>query len=199
MAALLAAAFIGTMSCGGTSTLVSITVMPSNSSVVNGSTMQFIATATFSNGMTISPWSVVNWSSSNAGVATIATNGAVTTVSPGMTVITATDVQHPELFSQATLTVTNMPLVALSAAADNPVLARGATTQMRAAGTYADGTSNDLTSSVIWSSSNAGVASISNTQGSNGLVTTFSAGTITITAIELFTGISAETVLIVTP
>jgi uncharacterized protein YjdB len=175
-------------------------VSPSDRIVVSGSQMLFIATAKFSNGMIVSPWSVVNWSSSNTGVATIEANGVVTTVNPGMTGITATDMQHPDIFSRATLTVTNVPLVALVVtAAANPVIARGSTEQMNAEGIYADGTRNDMTSSVIWSSSNAGFASISNIQGSNGLVTAIAAGTVSITAIELLTGISAETVLIVTP
>jgi hypothetical protein len=199
IAVVLAAVIVGVLSCGSTATIVSITVIPSDRIIVNGSMVQFIALARFSNGMIISPWSVVNWSSSDTQVATIGSNGVVLAVSPGATQITATDMQHPTLFSQATLTVTNMPLVALVVTAASPVMARGATEQLTAEGVYANGDTNVMTSSVIWSSSNAGVASLSNVQGSNGLVTGIAAGTVTITATELQTGIAAQTVLVITP
>jgi uncharacterized protein YjdB len=199
IAVVLAAVIVGVLSCGSTATIVSITVIPSDRIIVNGSMVQFIALATFSNGMTISPWSVVNWSSTDTQVATIGANGVVLAVSPGATQITATDMQHPTLSSRATLTVTNMPLVALVVTAANPVMARGTTEQLTAEGIYANGDRNGMTSSVIWSTSNAGIASVSNVQGSHGLVTAIAAGTVTITATELQTGIAAQTVLVITP
>ena len=200
MAALLCVTAFGPLSCGGNnSTIVSIVVRPADPIAVSGSTVLFTATATFSNGMTIAPWQTVTWSSSDTAVASINTSGAATTVAPGTAVITATDIQHPEITSSATLTVTNMPLAALSVSAANPVILHGTTTQVTAEGIYADGSRNTVTSSMLWVSSNTGVATISNTQGSNGLVTAVAAGTVTITAIDPLTGISAVTIIIVTP
>ena len=200
MAALLCVTAFGPLSCGGNnSTIVSIVVRPADPIAVSGSTVLFTATATFSNGMTIAPWQTVTWSSSDTAVASINTSGAATTVAPGTAVITATDIQHPEITSSATLAVTNMPLAALSVSAEKPVILHGTTTQVTAEGIYADGSRNNVTSSMLWVSSNAGVATISNTQGSNGLVTAVAAGTVTITAIDPLTGISAVTIIIVTP
>ena len=63
-----------------------------------------------------------------------------------------------------------------------PSVAIGSAQQFTATGTYSDGTTNNLTASATWSSSNAGVATISNTSGSQGLATGAALGTTTITA-----------------
>lgn len=60
------------------------------------------------------------------------------------------------------------------------------TQQFTATGTYNDGTNNNVTTSATWSSSNAGVATISNTSGSQGLATASALGSTTITATEGF-------------
>jgi len=61
-------------------------------------------------------------------------------------------------------------------------VAPGNTQQFTATGTYNDGTNNNVTTSAIWSSSNTGVATISNTSGSQGLATAAALGSTTITA-----------------
>ncbi len=61
-------------------------------------------------------------------------------------------------------------------------VAIGSTLQFAATGTYSDGTNNDVTTSATWSSSNTGVATISNTSGSQGLAIAATPGTTTITA-----------------
>lgn len=64
----------------------------------------------------------------------------------------------------------------------SPSIAPGTTEQFTATGTYSDYTIKNITTSVTWSSSDTTVATISNTAGSNGLVTSSGAGTTTITA-----------------
>ncbi|MGA9544231.1 MAG: choice-of-anchor D domain-containing protein, partial [Candidatus Sulfotelmatobacter sp.] len=61
-------------------------------------------------------------------------------------------------------------------------VAVGSTQQFTATGTYNNGTSNNITASAIWSSSNTSVATISNTSGSQGLATGVVVGASTITA-----------------
>ena len=61
-------------------------------------------------------------------------------------------------------------------------VAPGNTQQFTATGTYNDGTNNNVTATATWSSSNTGVATISNTSGSQGLATGVALGTTTITA-----------------
>ncbi|HKE93983.1 MAG TPA: Ig-like domain-containing protein, partial [Povalibacter sp.] len=70
-------------------TLTSIAVTPGNSSAVAGTTVQFGATGTYSNGTTQS-LGTVTWTSSAAGVATINASGLATGTGPGSATITAT-------------------------------------------------------------------------------------------------------------
>ncbi|MDP2645520.1 MAG: Ig-like domain-containing protein, partial [Desulfobacterales bacterium] len=64
----------------------------------------------------------------------------------------------------------------------DPTIPIGLMQQFTATGTYSDGTTRDLTTSVTWSSSNTGTATVSNIPGSNGLATSVAAGSTTITA-----------------
>jgi hypothetical protein len=62
----------------------------------------------------------------------------------------------------------------------------GGAQQFTATGTYSDGTNNNLTASATWSSSNTGVAAISNASGSQGHATGAARGTTTISAIVTY-------------
>jgi uncharacterized protein YjdB len=74
----------------------------------------------------------------------------------------------------------NVPIVLTSIAITptNPVLTVGATVQFGAYGTYDDGSTQNITSSVAWTSSDAAVATIS----PGGLASGISPGTSTIEA-----------------
>jgi hypothetical protein len=98
-------------------TLVSIAVTPANPSIAAaGSTQQFTATGTYSNGSTQGLTTAVTWSSSSIGVAAISnaagSHGLATAVVAGSTTITATS---GSIAGTATLTVTSggsaVPLV----------------------------------------------------------------------------------------
>jgi len=71
-------------------TLVSLEVTPAGISIASGNTQQFIATGTYSDGSTKSVSSLVSWSSSNAGVATVNSSGLATANSGGSSTISAT-------------------------------------------------------------------------------------------------------------
>jgi hypothetical protein len=73
----------------------------------------------------------------------------------------------------------------------NPAANVGTSVQLTAEGTYSDGTQRFLTSSVSWSSSNPGVAMISNTLGQSGLTAAIGSGSTTITA--TLQGVTATT------
>jgi trimeric autotransporter adhesin len=70
-------------------TLVSIAVTPANSSIVQGTTQQFTATGTFSNGST-QVLSGVTWSSSQSMEASISATGLASALAVGSPMITAT-------------------------------------------------------------------------------------------------------------
>ena len=79
----------------------------------------------------------------------------------------------------------------------NPSIAKGTTKQFTATGTFTDNTTQNLTTAVTWGSSAASVAAISNALGSNGLATSVSTGSITITAVS--GNITGSSTLTVTP
>jgi Bacterial Ig-like domain (group 2) len=195
-------ASLGLMSCLHGGSISSIRVTPANVSMANGTTQQFIATAIFTDGTTLNWTSAVDWSSSDTGVATITNtpgaigNGNVTSIAAGTAIITATDLTN-NLSGTATVTVNSSVLITVTPADQR--IANGTTQQFTAVETFRDGTTLDLTTLVFWSSSNTGVATISNTSGSNGLATTVAAGTTSITATDLITNITGTTTLTVTP
>ena len=87
-------------------------------------------------------------------------------------------------------------LVSLALQPVNPSLAGGGVQQFTATGTYSDGSTQDLTVSASWTSSNIAVTTISNATGTNGRATAVAAGTATITATVGV--VSASTTLTVT-
>jgi Bacterial Ig-like domain (group 2) len=143
-------------------TLVSIAVKPANPSIATGGTEQFSATGTFSDNSTQNLTSTATWSSQTTSVATIAAGGLATAVGTGMSKIQATS---GGVSGSSTLTVTsgNASLQVLVVSPQNPVIAdNGATQQFTATGHFSDGSTQNLTSSATWTSSNTGsVASVS--------------------------------------
>jgi uncharacterized protein YjdB len=77
------------------------------------------------------------------------------------------------------LTVTLAILESITVTPANPSIAIGLTMQFTATGTYTDGTSQDITTSVNWTSGTTGVATIIN---ASGLATAVAVGTSVITA-----------------
>jgi len=178
-------------------TLVVIDLTPANSSIANGLTQQFVAVGVYTDNSVHDISAAVTWSSSVAAAATISnapgSNGMITTAGAGSTMITAA---LGGVSASTTLTVTSATLVSIDVTPANPSIADGLTDALQATGVYTDHSTHDLTSSVTWSSSVAGIASVSNVPGSNGLATTLSPGSTTITA--TFGGISGSTGLTVT-
>jgi hypothetical protein len=166
-------------------TLISIAITPTNPSIVNGTSQQFIATGTFSDNTTQDLTTSVTWNSSSSDIAAVSnedgSNGLATSVSAGSTTITATS---GNISGSTSLDVTAATLVSIAVTPTNPNIALGATAQFTATGTYDNGSTQNLTTSVTWESSSTSVASISNAAGSKGLATPAATGSSTITAIS---------------
>ena len=162
-------------------TLSSIAVTPNTTTVALGVTQQYIATGTFSDGTSLNITSSVSWTSSDASVATISASGVATPVAAGNTNIKASlnNVTSPAVSLTVSSTTLNSISVTSTTGFSTPL---GVQTQLTATGNFSDGTTQDLTSQVTWSSSSANVATVSNVSGSNGLVIPVSIGTTNITA-----------------
>ncbi len=157
-------------------TLTGVSVTPANPTVANGSTQQFTATGTYSDGSTADLTGTVTWTSSDPTVATVDASGLLTAVAPGTVTVTATS---GSVSGATTATVPAPPvLTGISVTPANPTVPKGTTRQFLATGAYSDGSSADLTASVTWSSSKAAVATID----SSGLLSAVHPGTTTVTA-----------------
>jgi uncharacterized protein YjdB len=169
--------------------LVSISLTPAVASVAAGDTQQFTATGLYSDLSTQNLTSSVTWSSSITSAATVSSGGLATGVSDGVTTITATS---GLISSTAALTVLPAELVSISVTPAVASIAAGDTQQYTATGLYSDLSTQNLTSSVTWSSSITSAATVS----SGGLATGVSDGVTTITATSgLISGTAALTVL----
>ena len=94
------------------------------------------------------------------------------------------------------MTVTDATLVSIEVSPAAPSIANGLTQQFTATGRYTDNSTQDLTTQVTWSSSDAAVATVSNAAGSNGLATTAGVGSTTVSATS--GDVSGDTTLTVT-
>jgi trimeric autotransporter adhesin len=170
-------------------TLKSIEVSPANSTLPVNTTQQFSAVGSYSDGSSRDLTAQVSWSSSTIGSATVSTSGLVTGVGGGSATITAT---LNSVSGSTSVTVSAPTITAISVAPGDVTLPLAVSEQYTASAIYSDGSVQDLVSGVTWSSSSATVASVD----SNGLATTLSAGTATITAtVGSFTDSSTITVV----
>ena len=148
-------------------------------SLAVGSTKQFTAMATYSDGSLQDVTLHATWSSSDTSIATVSTFGLITAVTDGNTDITAS---LAGITSAPVNVVTYIPGPKLSSiAVSRSVIASlvvGGTQQFKATGTISDGTVEDITSQVTWTSSNPTIATISAT----GLATGIAPGKTSITA-----------------
>ena len=164
-------------------TLVSIDVSPATPSVANGLTQQFTATGHFTDDSTQDLTTQVTWASSDGAVATVSnaasSNGLATTMDVGSTTVSATS---GGVTGDTVLTVIDATLVSIEVLPATPSVASGLTQQFTAIGHFTEDSTQDLTTQVIWGSWNSAVATVSNDPGSNGLATTTTAGSTTVSA-----------------
>ena len=151
----------------GTSTTATVELRAANGSVVSGRSVQ--------------------WSSSATTVATVSSAGAITAVSPGSTIISASSEGQT---GTVTLVVLPVPVSSVVVAGVSTITA-GATTQLSALLRAANGTELQGRS-VAWGTSNASIAIVS----ASGMVTAIAPGTTTISvSSEGATGTATLTVL----
>lgn len=155
--------------------IVALSISPLNSVVLPSGTQQYTATATYGNNTTGDATSVVTWSSSVSNIATISATGLATAgTTLGTTTITA---KSGSVIANTGLTVSNQTVTSVTVAPSSVSLISGATQQLSATANLSNNTTQIVTSSATWKSSDTTVATVS-----AGLVTAVSSGTATITA-----------------
>jgi uncharacterized protein YjdB len=151
--------------------LTSITVSPASAKIAHGTTQQFIATGDYNDKTTSDVSSQVTWNSSQPAAATVSTSpgtqGLATGVAPGSTNITAT--LGTLSSAPAALTVSNANLVSLAVTPGTPTVPLATTQQLVATGTFDDGTNQNISGTVLWTSSDVSVARASATGSVSGV------------------------------
>jgi hypothetical protein len=174
-------------------TLTRIEVTPAHPSLPTGTMQPLTATGVFSNSTTRDLTSQVSWTSDAAAHATVSGAGIVAGVAPGTATITAT---QAGISGATTVTVTDAVLTSIGLTPTAPSVPAGRSVQFTVTGTFSDATTLDVTEQATWASDTPGVATVSDTGGSRGLVEAHAAGTAMIAA--TLGGMTAETRLTVT-
>jgi trimeric autotransporter adhesin len=176
-------------------TLIAISVLPQNSTQLEGSTRAYSAIGVFSDGSTQNITAQVDWSSSDPAVVRVSTTGttrgAGTASGPGSATVSAQAANGVTGTSAVQVLGNSTSLVAIAVAPDPATVGVGNVIALKATGAFTDGSTADITAAVTWSSAAPGIAVVSNATGANGTVTGLQAGATTVTATAANSSISA--------
>ncbi len=164
--------------------VASIAVAPASAAIVHGATQQFTATGTLTGGAKQDLTTWATWTSSDPLVATVSnasgSKGLAVSVNPGATQIAAAF--DGVTSGSVALTVSPAALTSIAVTPASASVALGARQQFTAIGTYSDSSTQDITASATWFSSNTAVATVDNLTGPKGLASTIATGTTIVTA-----------------
>jgi uncharacterized protein YjdB len=178
--------------------LVDVTITPDKASIAKGTTLWLTATAKYTDNTTQDITSGVTWASSDPTRVIISnaigSQGLATAVAEGTVTISAV---FGGKTATTSLAVTAASLTSIQVVPAEATMNMGTTLQFAAVGTYSDNSTQVVTTSVTWASTNTAYAIASNAYGSRGLVTAVAAGTTMITATMPGTGKSGSAQLTV--
>lgn len=157
-------------------TLLSIVITPSSPTVNVAGTTQLTATGFYNDSTSDDLTDQVIWGSSDVSKATVDAYGVAHGIFHGTTLVSA--VLGSVHAANVTLTV-NRLISSIVVSPTNPTVAYPNTQQFTAQGTFNDGSSDDVTNSVTWSSGDTSLATI---DASTGLMTSIAHGSTTIYA-----------------
>jgi hypothetical protein len=135
------------------------------------------ATGTFSDGTTQDVTDSARWQANPSSVASVSAQGQLKALSTGVTQVSAT---YEGVSGSASVTVARAALLRIGVTAPQTSLPLGESESLHATGSFSDGTTQDLTQSVVWNSSNSSVASVN----SAGAVAAKAMGTVTVSAVS---------------
>ena len=168
------------MNFTATPMLQSISITATSASVTAGSDDPFTAIGTFSDGSLQNLTNSVTWTSSNPAAATISGTGLAITVASGLSNITAAQNGITSNVFVLTVTAVTAVLQSITVSAPKSSLAVGSNETLAATGIFSDGTSQDLTNSANWTSSNPASVSV----GTGALVNAIGVGRSVISATQ---------------
>ncbi len=164
-------------------TLVSVQVTCTPPTVPVGVPADCRAAALYSDSTSRDVTGAATWTSSTPSVAAVSdaagSKGVVTSLAAGTTSINAS---FQGVAGQFSLTVTSATLQSIQLTPFQPRLPVGYGVRLVATAIFSDGTTMEVTSLATWTSSASGVAAVSDTAGSKGVVSALSPGSATIQA-----------------
>ncbi|HEY3452104.1 MAG TPA: Ig-like domain-containing protein [Myxococcales bacterium] len=165
-----------------TAEITAVELTPPSLQLAKGTTGSFQATALFTGG--IPPQDVTafaTWATADAKIASLiaATPGMVKGESTGATKVTATFLGKVGT-GEVRVTAATLESIAVNPA--KQTVPKGTSASFNAVGTYSDGSTQDITATVMWTSSDEKVATISNNVGSQGQAKALAPGASTVTA-----------------
>jgi trimeric autotransporter adhesin len=155
--------------------LASVAVTPANASIAAGETQQFTATGTYSDGSVQNLTNAATWTSSGPAIASVSPSGAAVAHAVGTATISAT---AGSFTGTASLTVTPPVVIGLNVVPATLSMVLGSSRQLQAIATLSDGTTQDMTGTVAWSSTDPNIATVSG----GGLASAAQVGSTTILA-----------------
>ena len=166
----------GTAAPAAAPSVVSVTVVANSSSLTVGQQVQLTAVATYSDNSTQDVTSSAAWQSADSAVVAVSPSGTLSAIKTGGPVdVSASSGGHSGSLA-FTVSAATLSSILVS---PNPVsLVAGQTASMKATGVYSDGTSQDITGQVSWSTGDGSIASVS----ALGLLTAASVGQTTVSA-----------------
>jgi trimeric autotransporter adhesin len=169
--------------------LSSISLQPSNGSIAQGTRIQMVAIGTFNDGGTRDITHQASWSVSDPGVLGIGSgNGFAVGIVPGLVTITAT---LGSATTSVPLTVTAAKIVSISIAPSVATVPVGGHAHFTATGVFDDSTTQDISNSSAWTSTDTAIATVGSTSGTLGSARGVSTGTANINAGFSYAGASA--------
>jgi hypothetical protein len=153
----------------------SIAIAPQTAAVALGNNQQFSATALFSDGSRSDVTGTAIWLSAQPKVASANAGGMIISKTVGATSISAV---YESVRASSGLTVGPPQLASITVTPQTPSLNPKHSVQLTATGIFTDGTTQDLSSMVMWASTPTSVLTIS----AMGLATANSPGAATVTA-----------------
>lgn len=157
-------------------TVEELQISPGSLTMANGTQANLTAIATFNNGSSQNVTSQVSWQSSATSVATVDTNGVVSALSQGTSLVSASF--GGKTSNSTSVTVTEAEVLQVSVTPDSASIAKGTEQQFVAIAHLSDGSSQDVTNQASWQSSNVNTATID----SSGQAQAINVGDATITA-----------------
>ena len=179
-------------------TLTTVTVGPATPTVQQGSTLQMTATGTFDDGSTKTLTKNVFWSTSDDTTASITQAGLVTAVRAGSATITA---ESGTVSGSTTVTITlaNLQSITVSPSTDT-VTGQGVLVNYMATGHFSNAGDQDITKAVTWSTNPSSAATISNSDPTQGQLTTQAVTQVTQVTVTATSGsISGQATLTINP